>query len=834
MADPQNFDKLGSFYLGKTYDLEAGITKDPLVLYESKDLTTHGVCVGMTGSGKTGLCLALLEEAAIDGIPAIAIDPKGDLGNLLLAFPDLTPESFKPWVDPAEASRRGMTVDEFAAKTARQWKDGLAEWGEDGPRIQRFRDAVDIAIYTPGSTAGLPLSVLKSFDAPESAVLNDSEALRDRIGSSASGLLALMGIEADPLRSREHILLSNLLEAAWRNGHNSDLPTLIREIQKPPLKMVGTVPLDSFYPEKERFELAMQINNLLASPGFSAWMEGEPLNIERLLHTAQGKPRLSIISIAHLSDAERMFFVTLLLGEMIAWMRSQSGTSSLRALLYMDEVFGYFPPSANPPSKTPMLTLLKQARAYGLGVVLATQNPVDLDYKGLSNAGTWFLGRLQTERDKARVLDGLEGASTAAGAQFDRAKMERILSGLGNRVFLMNNVHSDQPVVFQTRWILSYLRGPLTREQISTLMSPRKQSLASSPGEPSSAKASAAGPGTGNQRPILPSGIPQVFLPTKVIPSGGHSLVYKSGVLGSARIHLIAESNKLDSRRNVCLIAECGGELPQAIWDEAAYRLEDEPSWSAEPSGNARYEELPAELTRPKDFAKLSSALRDHLYASELLKLWRCKSLDELSRPGESQATFRARLAEASRLAGEEEVRRAQADFAADNKRLLDRRRRAEQRLEKEKSQRGKRIMSFILRMLTFVPMLIVKGLLLVSQGKLKGMTGRGGLTSARELNKMGTAGREMGQVMGEQTDVRHAAQELEAVDRDLEARQQGHQTTLAEIASRHDVSRLVLEEEAFRPKKSDIQVNRVAIVWLPYDDDGMGKHEPAFELPAK
>ena len=350
----------------------------------------------------------------------IAIDPKGDLGNLLLTFPELRPEDFLPWVDPDEAARQGLTREQFAAQTAEHWREGLADWGQDGARIARFRDAADLAIYTPGSSAGLPLTVLRSFAAPPPGLAGQAEAYRERIASAVSGLLALLGIDADPISSREHILLSNILDHAWRAGHDLDMAGVIHAVQSPPFQKVGVIDLETFFPAKDRFALAMKLNNLLASPGFAAWMEGEPLDVGGLLSTREGKPRLSIISIAHLSDDERMFFVTILLNEVLAWVRSQPGTSSLRAVLYMDEIFGYFPPTANPPSKMPMLTLLKQARAFGLGVVLATQNPVDLDYKGLSNAGTWFLGRLQTQRDKDRVLEGLEGASTAAGHAFDR------------------------------------------------------------------------------------------------------------------------------------------------------------------------------------------------------------------------------------------------------------------------------------------------------------------------------------------------------------------------------------------------------------------------------
>ena len=467
-------DDPGSFYLGRLHDLASGETSAEPVLYDSRDLTTHAVCVGMTGSGKTGLCVSLIEEAALDGVPVLAIDPKGDLGNLLLTFPEMRGEDFRPWIDPAAAQRKGQTPEEFAEATAELWRNGLAQWGQDQKRISRFEQSVDRAIYTPGSTAGLPLTVLRSFAAPPAEVIADNDAFVDRVQDAASGVLALLGIDADPVRSREHILLSNVLRHHWLAGRDLDLAGLIGQIQSPPMERVGALEVETFYPAEARQKLAMQLNNLLASPSFQSWLEGEPLDINRLLYTAEGKPRVSILSIAHLSDSERMFFVTLLLSELVSWMRTQPGTTGLRAILYMDEVFGYFPPTANPPSKRPMLTLMKQARAFGVGCVLATQNPVDLDYKGLSNAGTWLLGRLQTERDKMRVLEGLEGASAQAGSSFDRGRMEATLAALGGRVFLMNNVHSDRPAVFHTRWAMSYLRGPLTREQIRLLMAARK------------------------------------------------------------------------------------------------------------------------------------------------------------------------------------------------------------------------------------------------------------------------------------------------------------------------------------------------------------------------
>src|SRR4026207_2173921 len=437
----QDFERLGVFYLGRPYDFAAKRANPGWLLYDSKDLVTHAVCVGMPGSGKTVLCLSLLEEAAIDNIPAIIIDPKGDLGNLLLTFPSLKGEDFLPWINEDDARKKGQSPAEYASAQADLWKQGLAAWGQEGARIQRFRESAEAMIYTPGSNAGLPVSILKSFSAPEEDVRNDTELLRERISTTVTGLLGLLGIDADPIQSREHILLSTILGHAWGQDSDLDLAAVIQGIQSPPVAKIGVMDVEAFFPSKDRFALAMKLNNLLAAPGFQAWLDGAPLDIQQLLYTASGKPRLAIFSIAHLSDAERMFFVTLLLSQMVGWMRAQSGTTSLRALLYMDEIFGYFPPVANPPSKLPLLTLLKQGRAFGLGAVLATQNPVDLDYKGLANIGTWFLGRLQTDRDKQRVLDGLEGA--AQGTTFDRAAMERTLAGLGNRVFLLHNVHEE-------------------------------------------------------------------------------------------------------------------------------------------------------------------------------------------------------------------------------------------------------------------------------------------------------------------------------------------------------------------------------------------------------
>jgi len=509
-----DFEKLGLFYLGKRYDLAAGKRLDDLILYDSKDLLTHAVCVGMTGSGKTGLGIGLIEEAAIDNIPVLAIDPKGDLPNLLLTFPNLAPEDFAPWIDAAEAERQGLTQDAFAKQTADRWKAGLAEWGEDGTRISRLRQAADVRVYTPGSRAGTPLALFGSLGQPAS---DDPEETQASISTTASSLLGLAGLNDVQAHSREQALLSAILTSG-APGAGADLRWVVQQIQRPSFTQVGVLDLETFYPAKDRQELALRFNSLLAAPGFEAWNAGEPLDIASMLFTPQGRPRIAVVSIAHLGDAERMLVVSMLLSALLQWTRRQGGTGSLRALVYMDEVLGYLPPVANPPSKLPLLTLLKQARAFGVGIVLATQNPVDLDYKALSNAGTWFLGKLQTERDKARVLDGLEGV---AGG-LDRQTLDKTLSALRSRVFLMHNVHEHEPVTLETRWTLSYLRGPMGRDDLRRFAATPRRGGSSdppttatitqtaSPGLESKTRPTTAAATAG--KPVLPVGVQEYYL----------------------------------------------------------------------------------------------------------------------------------------------------------------------------------------------------------------------------------------------------------------------------------------------------------------------------------
>jgi hypothetical protein len=786
MAD---FEKLGFFYLGRPYDLSAKKLASEPLLYDSKDLTTHAVCIGMTGSGKTGLCVALLEEAAIDGVPAIAIDPKGDLGNLLLAFPDLDASSFKPWIDSSEAARNGVTADEQARTVADTWKKGLADWGQDRARVGRFRDAAEATIYTPGSRAGRPLAVLGSLAAPPAALRDDAEALGERATAAAAGLLALVGIDADPLRSREHALVSNLLSHVWAAGQDLALADLIHGVKDPPFDRVGVFALESFFPAKDRMELALALNNLLASPGFAVWTEGDPLDVGQLLYTTTGKPRLSVISIAHLSEQERMFFVSLLLNEVLAWVRTQSGSQSLRAILYMDEVFGYLPPTANPPSKRPLLTLLKQARAYGLGVVLATQNPVDLDYKALSNIGTWFLGRLQTERDKLRVLDGLEGL--AAGS-LDRAEIDRVLSGLGKRTFLMHDVHEDAPVVFQSRWALSYLAGPLTREQIATLNRGHaapvtNATLSSTKPVPSTTVA---------VRPIVEPGIDEIFLRPANETAGDHPIVYLAQLLGRAKLHYVHAASGVDAWSTVTLLGSL--EPGDAAWARAKDFATG--SVESEPRQGASFGPLPDAGAHVKSYRAWSRALGTWLQRERPLEIRVAAKLKAYSRPGERDGEFLGRLATLKREDRDREVEKVKDRYASKIAALSERVRRSEQRVDREREQyesaRSQAAISFGATVL----------------GTIFGRK----LGSSSTLGRATTTMRGAGRAAQQKADIGHAVDDVVTLRDQLADLEREVASELARIAAEHEAAPADLETVVIAPRKSDLAIEQIALAWVP------------------
>ena len=814
MPSAQDYEKLGSFYLGKKYDLGGRKLLDDLVNYDSKDLVTHALCVGMTGSGKTGLCLSLLEEAAIDGVPAICIDPKGDLGNLLLAFPKLAPSDFQEWIEPAEATRQGKPMEQLAEETAARWRNGLNDWHQDADRIQRYRDAVDITIYTPGSNIGVPMTVLKSFDAPPPAVREDAETMREKISAASSGLLTLLGIDADPLTSREHILLSNIFNQSWKNGNNLSLEELIRQIQTPPIKKIGVIDLDSFYPASDRVKLAMSLNNLLASPAFAGWLEGQTLDIKGLLYTSEGKPRLSILSIAHLNDAERMFFVTIFLGELLAWMRAQPGTGSLRALFYMDEVYGYFPPSAKPPSKPPMLTLLKQARAFGLGIVLATQNPVDLDYKGLSNMGTWFLGRLQTQRDKDRVLDGLEGASMQQGSAFDRQTMERSLSALGNRVFLMNNVHDDGPTVFQSRWALSYLRGPLSRDQISKLMADkRKQPQPSASSRQAAGSLSTAG-GESNTRPIVPADVTEKFLiPTKIAGAKAR-MVYRPAILSQSSIHFVKSSADVDYWQDVQLLVDIDQEVPDPLWEKAKRIEPDVLQLGNQPEDAFAYAELPVALSASKNYASWEKSLKEYFFRHTQCTVYTCKALKQTSAPGVAEMDARIEFSHKAKELRDQAIDKLKIKFGDKIRSFQTRILASQQKLEREKEQANAKQMEGFFNIGT-----TILGALLGNK-----------IASSTNVTRAASAVKGMGKAAAQKGDVMRAQESYEELMAAKDELERECQDEIEIVTSQFSVENLALEAIDIPIRKADTKTKLLALVWVPWQVDGQGIAKPLID----
>ncbi len=821
----ENFEKLGAFYLGKPYDLKTRAAKPGILLYDSADLVTHAVCVGMTGSGKTGLCIALLEEAAIDGIPAIVIDPKGDLANLLLTFPDLRPGDFAPWVNEEDAQTKGLTVDQYAAQQAELWRKGLADWGQDGARIANLKAAADFSIYTPGSNAGIPVSILKSFAAPAPAIRDDSELMTDLVNTTATSLLGLLGIDADPIKSREHILISTILNREWSEGKHLDIAALIQQIQNPAISRIGVMDLETFFPSKERFELAMGLNNLLAAPAFSSWMEGEALDVQNLLHTTAGKPRVAIFSIAHLNDSQRMFFVSLLLNQTLGWMRTQSGTTSLRAILYMDEIFGYFPPVANPPSKLPLLTLLKQGRAFGLGVVLSTQNPVDLDYKGLANMGTWFIGRLQTERDKARVLEGLEGIAAGSGRKFDRQEMQQVLAGLSNRVFLLNNVHEDGTEVFQTRWAMSYLRGPLTRTQIKTLMEGRKSSAAEAPTPSTSTAATtrvAAVTQTANatknkapdaQPAVLPPEIRQYFVPLRGDAPKDAALTYHPMVLGVAEVRY-SNKKSLDMTQHLTVVTPISDGPVAVDWNQAGQAdlaIED---LEQSPEESAQFAELATVAAKTKSYDTWRKDFAGWIYRNQRVELLQSPTLEIASNPGESERDFRVRLQQLAREQRDQAVEKLRQRYAPKFAALEEKRRRAEQTVAREaeqsKTQKVQTAISFGATLLSsFI------GRKTVSLGTLGRAT-----TTARGVSRS----------MKEAQDVTRAQETLEAVSQqvaDLDAQFKDETASLEKAA---DPQTEQFDKVSLKPVKANIAVTLVTLAWVPYWSDEQGHVSPAWQ----
>ncbi len=824
---PEVYEQLGSFYLGRGYDVASKQMDDDLVLYDSKDLVTHGVVLGMTGSGKTGLCLAVLEEAAMDGIPVIAIDPKGDISNFLLTFPNLAGDEFQPWVNEEDARKMGQNTEDYAAAQAALWTKGLGDWGQSAARIEQMRSKVDINIFTPGSNAGIPVSIVASLAAPAPEVLEDDEVFNERVETCVSSLLSLAGIEGDPVNSPEHILVSTIFSTCWQKGQDVTLEDLVRMVQQPPFKKVGVVALDEFLNEKKRNEVAMKLNNLIASPSFASWLQGVPLDIAKMLYTPEGKPRVSIFSIAHLSDQQRMFFVSLLLTQMLSWMRAQSGTTSLRAMLYMDEIYGYLPPTANPPSKKPMMILLKQARAFGLGILLATQNPVDLDYKALSNIGTWWLGRLQTERDKMRVLDGLEGAATSQNAKFDRATIEKTLSALGNRIFLMNNVHEDHPAIFQVRWTMSYLRGPISRDQIKTLMDPKRKAMLAEVRKPAKATPASAGdasddaaPAAQKQaaateepvsdedagflpptkatatgsviRPALPDSAVEYFMPSEKAGS------YQPALLRSATVLYIDDKKKVNGRVNVTVANEIDLDNAKVLWDKFidVPRDLDLSALEKNPVDGSTLGTLPNALLKGAIYDKLKSdkGFAEWISINTDVTIFYSPLLDEYSNIGETQADFRTRASQSARESRDQAVEDLKNKLGKQAKSIMDDVNDAMAKADAQKSQASSAMMSTAVS---------------VGASLLNSFLGRKtALVTATTINSASRAWKERGEASAAESNIEALKQQLKDLDTQLE---EGSQ----KIRDQYDPTNIVLEPTKLSPKKTNITTNAVGVLWV-------------------
>lgn len=820
--------KPAPFFLGRSVAAEGGEPQP--VTYDPDDLTTHGVIVGMTGSGKTGLMIGILEEAALHGIPAIVIDPKGDLTNLLLHFPDLRPEDFEPWIDPETARRQGQSVPELAAATAVKWREGLSSWGLGRDHLLALQQAVDYVVYSPGSTAAEPVNLLSSFAPPAGLNFEEhGEILRERIAATVTALLGLVGLkDLDPLRSREHILLSNLIENAWSKGAALDLSELIVQVQTPPFERLGAFPVDRFFPEKDRFDLAVLLNNFLAAPSFQAWTRGQSIDPQAFLYTPEGRPRMSIFYLAHLSEAERMFFVTLLLANVESWMRSQRGSSGLRALLAFDEIFGYLPPIANPPSRPVLLRLLKQARAFGLGLLLATQNPVDVDYKGLSNAGTWFIGRLQTEQDKERLLDGLQ----AIEGGVDRAEYARRISALKPRTFLLHNVHHRGGAqVFSTRWCLNYLAGPLTRAQLGglkalgsapegvqvsvTTTAPQAVSAAVSPAVPTAVPASAppvSAPVAGGLAsltrtpPPPPTGIPAVFLPTELTlsqalaqrgatfsgPARPEGLFYRPALLFQAEVRYLNRRYDVDTVETVaCLVEEAAN--GRIDWEACLRSPFDPRKLDPQPLPDARFEPLPSAFANPKTIAAAQKDFLDWLYRRSNLRLLANEALKLYGDADDTMATFRPKCDEAARRALKEETQKIESAFRSKLESLARRVERQQSIVKKYEDEVGRRRIEEL-----GTGAELVLGLFGGRKRSISSALSKGRMTAKAKA------------------ELEAAEKALDALQDEYEDLQKQKEEALREAQDRWAKVAAEITEITLTPQRKDIFLDLAALAWMP------------------
>ncbi len=786
------YEKLGIFYLGRELDKETQKPTDDLLLVKNKNLTTHSAIIGMTGSGKTGLGISMIEEAVLDKIPSIIIDPKGDMGNLLLAFDDFDPKKFEPWVDPHEAQKKEIDIPTLATQTAKMWEEGIESWGQNRDRVKKYKNGADFTIYTPGSSSGISLSILSSFDAPSPESIADSDTFSYMLNSTVTSLLALVNIKADPLTSKEFLLLSSIFSYFWRKGVNLTLESLIGHVASPPFEKIGVLPLQSFYPQNERLKLAMLLNNVLASPTFESWIKGESLDIQSLLYTKDLKPRVSILSIAHLNDNERMFFVTLFLNKFISWMRKQSGTSSLRAILYMDEIYGFFPSTSNPPSKSPMLLLLKQARAFGINITLSTQNPVDLDYKGLSNIGSWFIGRLQTKQDIDRVIDGLIKSGNNA---MNKKEISQLLANLKKRVFLFKSAHRDEIELFSTRWVMSYLKGPISKPEIARLMKEKKESIKESiqtfMSQPSTKEITKKS----MPRPALSQKIDQFFYIDSITQKNQSFIPY---LLANSSVKFYDTKREIDHEESYYFKYHLLEEIKKINWEEEEINDDDFELYSLNAPDSGNYEPLPSFILEAKDLKSLKKEFSNYLYHNKRLKLYRYKSLKLESKLNESKHDFQLRALNFLKDQKDQKIEQLKIKFAKQQNILERKLTRAEAKLEKEEADVSSKTTDTILSF----------GMTILSA-----FTGRKSF-SRSTTSRAGTAMRSAGALYREKDDVQRAKNLIDEIENDIYEVQEALASEIDKIEINFDIENYNIEEFFIKPRRADIYNLELAILW--------------------
>lgn len=786
MSTTFDYEKLKLFYIGK--EKIDGQNFAPLV-YKNKDLTTHAAIIGMTGSGKTGLGISLLEEAAIDNIPSIIIDPKGDMGNLLLTFPNLQGSDFEPWIEEQDAVNNGLSVSEMALKTAQTWKNGVEADFQNQERIQKLKDSADFTIYTPGSSSGVQISILSSFKAPSIEVLEDHELLVSLITSTVSSLLSLID-EKNDSSSKESILISTIFMNSYSNQKDLSIEELISFIVTPPFAKVGIFDLETFFPQSERLKLALKLNTIIANPSFKSWIEGEPLDISNLMYDENGKAKVSIFSIAHLNDSQRMFFVSLLLNQMVSWMRRQEGTTSLKALLYMDEIFGYFPPNANPPSKQPMLTLLKQARSFGVGIILSTQNPVDIDYKGLANIGTWFIGRLQTKQDKEKVIDGL---SSAVEGKIDKNEIENLLSNLEKRTFIMKNINEDGIKVFQTRWALSYLKGPITKEQIKFLMANKISNISSI--KPQITTPKEQGQKSSSQqnspKPLIPNILEQKYL----YSSQSDSYYLQGYLVFKCSVHFSDTAKNIDLTSELNYKFYLQKEAQNINFEELEeFKLN---SFETTQRVNSNYYETPIFIQNEKELKQIQKDFTDYIYRNTKLSLFKNDTLKIISKQNESLTDFKIRIQDRLNEKIDEQLENLQIKFKKTNDTIEDKLNKLFDKLQKEQLQASATTTDTIIS---------------IGTSLLGAFFGKS--TSASTLGKVASSAKGANKILKERNDVKYVESEIQQLQIQKEELQKTLEDEISKINEENKISNFQIEDIFIKPKRTDIFNVKLELLW--------------------